>query len=674
MSASLILARIRRALGKPPSTIVRRLMAELRHEFDRFSQPGFGRRFGVRQLLQRTGHSSVEELWDRVVTASGGIFPAVSSIEAYEGVCPGDLSRIVAAAEAAIAFRVNLLGSGPVQLGAEIEWCRDLRTGYVWPSRYFRGIDYVNRGQPSDVKTVWELSRLQWVLPCGQAFVLTGDEKYARAAKGILDRWIDANPYSCSVNWGVTMEVAMRIFSIAWLLRACGRSAAWNEGNFRERLLCTLYLHAVFTERFLERSDVNGNHFTADAAALVLAGAVFGRGDEPQRWMDSSLRDLEVEIRRQVHPDGVDFEASTAYHRLVAELFLLASMAAGTSGYRTSDEYRRRLAGMARFTAAYTRPDGAAPLWGDHDDARTLPFGPQPIRDHRYLVGLIALHLRDTELMALAGGPRAEAAWLFGVQEAARLPERTRDPASQAFHDGGVYVIRGHGDHVFIDCGPIGLAGRGGHGHNDILSFEAVLDHVPLITEGGCFVYTADFDSRNRDRSVRSHNAPMVDGEEPNRFVDPDCLWVMHEDAKAGKVRFEADDKRALFSGSHDGYRRLADGVVVSRSIAVDHRSHALTVSDRFVGTGLHTVEVFLHLAPGCAVSVVGDGAARVSGLGRGFDLRWQHTDWSFGFDQGREAPSYGVAREVIRLTWRRTGTLAPLDVHIAPSAAGVSA
>ncbi len=38
--------------------------------------------------------------------------------------------------------------------------------------------------------------------------------------------------------------------------------------------------------------------------------------------------------------------------------------------------------------------------------------------------------------------------------------------------------MRNNVDHVFIDCGPLGLAGRGGHGHNDCLAFEAVLQEL----------------------------------------------------------------------------------------------------------------------------------------------------------------------------------------------------
>jgi hypothetical protein len=314
------------------------------------------------------------------------------------------------------------------------------------------------------------------------------------------------------------------------------------------------------------------------------------------------------------------------------------------------------------------RPDDSAPLWGDHDDARTLPLGPQSIRDHRYLIGLIALHLDDVELLKLAGGPRAEAAWWFGADIAARLPQVGAEPGSQAFREGGVYVMRSACDHVFIDCGPIGLAGRGGHGHNDLLSFEAVLDGVPLVTEGGCYVYTADFASRNRDRATLSHNSPIVDGEEINRFPGPDLLWFLLPDARHELVELTATGSGTRFIGRHDGFRRLPSPVTVERAIELDCDTHSLNVQDRFAGTGDHRVEVPLHLHPDVRVTAQSGHRLELEAVsGRAFELTWTGEGWVLEIGVGREAPSYGCRRPVTRLVWRRSGDLGDLDVVIRP-------
>jgi hypothetical protein len=336
-------------------------------------------------------------------------------------------------------------------------------------------------------------------------------------------------------------------------------------------------------------------------------------------------------------------------------------------------EYRERLVAMARFTAAYTRPDGSTPLWGDADDARALPLGRQALTDHRYLPGLVGVAFDLADLREASAGSLGEAFWLFGPAAAATLPEATtppRPPHSRAFPDGGFYVMRNTVDHVFVDCGPVGLAGRGGHGHNDCLSFEAVLDGVPLVSDCGAFVYTASFAERNLFRSTACHNTPCVDGVEMNG-LPPDLLWSLEYHARPEVRRFETGTEADLFCGAHAGYERLPAPVKPVRTIRLDHRSHTLTITDAFEGTGRHRIEIPLHLAPGVAASEDGAGRLLLRAGSRAFGLDWESSGcWRLTIGEGRVSPSYGVVVATVRLVFTREGGLLPgLTVRIAPAA-----
>ena len=124
----------------------------------------------------------------------------------------------------------------------------------------------------------------------------------------------------------------------------------------------------------------------------------------------------------QVHPDGVDFEASVAYHRLVLELFLLPALYRRVRGLHVPEAYRERLVAMGRFAAAYSRPEGSVPLWGDADDARALPLGGQALNDHRYLLDLVGSAWGVPELRDGSAADRSEVFWLLGPA-AASPPE-----------------------------------------------------------------------------------------------------------------------------------------------------------------------------------------------------------------------------------------------------------
>ena len=658
-------------MRKPPGIVARHLAYEASAQAERYLAPWRLRTFTRGRLLRGCAAPNIETLWRRLAARP---FPAHTSGLAREGLgrlCPVDEARILAAAEDALAHRVRLLGPDVAELGPRIDWLRDYRSGVAWPRRYMRDINYVNPADSSDVKVPWELSRLQWLIPAGQAFLLTRGERYAEGARAVLDDWIAENPYAQTVNWSSTMEAALRILSWTWLFRAFHDSRAWSDEGFRERFLRALYLHGDFTERHIELSDVNGNHCTADAAALVFAGLFFGAGAAPARWLALGWSVLCRELPRQVYEDGVDFEASTAYHRLVAELFFLAGLYRERLGLDVPAAYRERVTAMARFTAAYSRPDGSVPLWGDADDARALPLGGQGLNDHRYLAGLVGAAWEVPDLRDSVAGDLSEVFWLLGPRAAETLPRSSRPPAtpaSRAFPTGGFFVMRNEVDHVFVDCGRIGLADRGGHGHNDCLSFEAVLDGAHLISDCGAFVYTRSFEERNRFRSTASHNTPFIDGQEINRFR-PELLWDLENDARPEMRRFETGPEADVFCGAHAGYRRLAQAVTPVRTIELDHGRHALLVRDEFEGSGDHHIEIPLHLAPGVAATPLGTGLVDLRTAGRRFRLEWEPADaWSMSIGGARVSPSYGVALPCERLSWSRDGALKPgLIVRISP-------
>lgn len=659
----------RRALRKPPHVVWQRLVHEAAAQAQRFSAPRLARNFGERQLLAALGASSMDQLW-RDLAARPFILPRGIDWRAH--LPEAEAAQLRERAEAALARRVTLLGAVNVQLGTPIDWHTDIKTGIGWAPRFCKDIEYSNLDKPSDVKLPWELSRMQWLMPAAQAYLMDRDERYAACVRTVIEEWIDANPYAMSVNWSCTMDVALRLMTWTWMFHALHDSTAWADAGFREKFLSSLYLHGRFVERNLEKSEVNGNHYTADAAGLVFAGLFFGPGRDAQRWHELGWQILSAELPLQVTPDGVDYEASVPYHRLVAELFLFPAIYRLALGMPVAEDYRGRVIAMGHFTASYARDDGTVPLVGDADDARTLPLGVQPINDHRYLVALIAEAFgAETLAAAYRGGPVAEMLFMFGPERTAAMSARRPGPrASAAFPQGGNYIMANDRDHVFIDCGPIGLAGRGGHGHNDCLSFEAVLDDVHLITDAGAYLYTASAVDRNLFRSTAYHNTPRLDGQEINRFISPEHLWNLVDDAVPDVDEWRPGNTEDVFEGSHSGYERLAAPVRVRRRLSLEHASHRLTVEDQFLSpsSAPHAVEIPLLLAVGVEARIDRPGRVLLAAAGRTFSATWRdEADWTVEIEAARVSPSYGIAVPTRRLVWRRTGALRPFHLSLVP-------
>ena len=657
------LLRIRRALRKDPRYIARRAWLELSMASERWRAPRRVRRFRLDALWRRAGHANLDALW-AVLAARPYPHARQMDPQALDALQPGCVATLLARAEQAYAHQVDLLGSGPLQMPPQIDWLVDLKTGRRWPEGFHRDIDYNNFNEPSDVKMAWELSRLQWALPLGQAWLLTGDDRYALKLRELLQQWIAANPYAGSVNWTCTMEPALRILVWTWIFHACAQAPSWRDPGFRDEFLQALYLHGDFVARNLERADINGNHYTADAAGLVYAGLFFDGLGEAARWQRLGWQILESELPRQVFEDGVDFEAAVPDHRLVAELFLYPALYREACTLSVDERYRERVAAMARFTAAYSRHDGSSPLWGDADDGRALAFGVQALNDHRYLVAAAAVCLHNPELTALCSGPRDELAWLLGLPAAQDLPARTEPerPTSEAFRSGGFYIMRAGRHHVFVDCGPLGLAGRGGHGHNDLLAFELMLDGVQLFSDCGAYQYTASPTERNHFRATAQHNTPRVDGHEINRFVRPDYLWVLHNDATHELLEWSSDEARTRFRGRHNGYARLPDPVRVTRELVLEHRTGRLILEDNFEAAQAHQVQTPFHAAPGVRIELQNDDSALLHAQGRRFLMRWDGSaGWRARRRDGRVSPSYGRVEPVDVLEFEINGPLQPL-------------
>jgi hypothetical protein len=654
------LNRIRRGFNRPPEELRRRLVQEAMTLLDRFRvSPTYGLDDGY--FVNWFGVKNIEDLW---LQLSSRPFPSViGQVRPAEldSIMPGETVRIIENANRAVALEVNLLGSGPETLSSPIPWNTDFKVKEDWPQKFFRDIDILNPKRASDVKVPWELSRLQWLIPVGQAYMLTGDNKYAEFTRDILTDWMEANPYARGVNWAVGMEVAMRIFTWTWLFHVFKGSVAWNNYDFRSSFLRCLFEHAVFCERYIEDYGVNGNHCTADAGALVFAGLFFGVGKKPKRWQEVGWNILLKEMPRQVYEDGVDFEGSIAYHRFVAEMFFWPAKYRQACSESIPSSYHKRLLLMAEFTRSYSKPDGLAPLWGDADDGRVLPFGGQHLNDHSYIPDLIEYELKVEESGFASLKASAEYFWTYGCKSSPAI--NSEGAISKCFESSGFYVMASGNDHVFIDCGAIGFGGKGGHGHNDCLSFEASLDGVSLITDSGTYVYTASYEQRNIFRGTASHNTPMIDGQEQNRFISDAELFALRDDAEPKVQLWETNSEFDKFVGTHSGYHRLDQPVTVIRSIILEKAQHRLRIKDQFEGDGAHTVVVPLHLAPSCEIKEIASGIWALNSHGREFFL--VSDGWISLIREGWVSPSYGVKEKAWIIEFSHGGPLKNLTLGI---------
>jgi hypothetical protein len=106
------------------------------------------------------------------------------------------------------------------------------------------------------------------------------------------------------------------------------------------------------------------------------------------------------------------------------------------------------------------------------------------------------------------------------------------------------------------------------------------------------------------------------------------------------------------------------------RTVILDHLRHALVVQDCFESSGQqpHVFEIPLHLALDVTAEERRPGELVLHSGSRQFVLFWQGDgDWQLSIGAGRVSPSYGVARPIVRLSWRSTSVAPMLQVMLAP-------
>ena len=505
----------------------------------------------------------------------------------------------------------DLLGSGPKLLGEKIDWHVDFKTGHRWnPKTYYRHIRRALHPGGHDIKVPWELSRCQHFTRLGQAYWMTGDEKYAQEFVAQIEDWIESNPWPFGVNWACTMDVAIRVVNWLWGLAFFSDSVSVTD-EFLVELARSLLVHGRHIMGNLEGSRENrhtNNHYLSNIVGLVYLGICCRFFKEAERWLRFATEELWNEVFKQVYPDGVDFEASISYHRLVTELFLSPIILCQLNDIPVPNEVMEWLEKMIEFVMYYTKPDGRVPLIGDADNGRLqrLKVWAEPERewiDHRYLLAIGAVLFQRDDFAQAAGEQWEEAFWLLGERAIAYKEQFHRDNQpllflkSQCFPDGGLYIMRHDDLYMIIDAGDNGQKGHGGHAHNDTLSFELCAGGRTFISDSGTYVYTTDYRERNRFRSTAYHNTVMVDGQEISRFEER-VLFQMIDNVQPHVHTWETTDTYDLFDAEHDGYTRLADPIVHRRQVYFDKVTSLWLVRDLLLGTGQHQFDWFWHFSP----------------------------------------------------------------------------
>jgi hypothetical protein len=335
--------------------------------------------FGVKRKV-RYGLACVESLFNALSRGRHDRMPTLESLSYgrwfidrhdTEILESGGTEELLAHADLCVRHLFNILGTGLVNWGEPINWHQDIKSKGVWPSHYYKRLRYSLTGEKgSDVKIPWELSRFQHLPLLAKAYFVSRDTRYAEEVVRQIADWITANPFQYGVNWTCAMEVAIRACNWMWAWWALKDNPLWSK-EFNEKFLESLWQHGLYIEHNLEdEADIRTNHYLADVVGLLFIGVMFPRFNNAYGWREFGINQLPRCMAEMVYPDGVSFENSIGYHRLVLQFFAYSAILCNKNGIAMPKAFWERLERMFEFIMGCMRPDGRMPMIGDADDGR----------------------------------------------------------------------------------------------------------------------------------------------------------------------------------------------------------------------------------------------------------------------------------------------------------------
>lgn len=440
--------------------------------------------------------------------------------------------------------------------------CGVLDAGYAYASRF--DLDALARDEfllinethkvdltrwaASEASHLWNfnLHYFEYCVPLAARYAAGGSREDLDLFKRLVLTWMAACEYPRGDAWH-PYTISLRLVNWLICIDLFGEALACDK-VFMGALARSMYRQYRHLLANQER-HLLANHYLENLKTLVVCALLFGEDDVLARVE----RDYLTQLDEQVLPDGVHYERSMMYHKLILEGLLRVELAYRSAGKAAPAKVASKARQMLDAIASIERGMGKTPFFNDSADGVAKECGP------------LVRACRD----------------VYGYEP---------DDAKTIFPESGFYKLYDGDAALIFFAGEPGPSYMLGHAHCDLLSFELSIAGKPTIVNSGTYAYQSEL--RPYFRSTAAHNTATIDGDE-----QMEC-WAEHRVARGvDRVRVEVVDECHIAASFHNykghpHHRRieLCDGV--------------LTVEDS-TDRGDAVVVQHYHFAPGCSLPIV---------------------------------------------------------------------
>ena len=440
-----------------------------------------------------------------------------------------------------------------------------------------------------DLSWTCHLNRQEFYRALGQAYWLTGDERYARKLVDLLTGWIGHSHHGRS-RWGSAEFFEYQALGpIAWTyffneaLQFLADSPSLTAHHF-----CVI--QAWLTTDNVDRLVVDpreGNQLMGTACSMLYTGALLPEFRDASGWVEQGDRRLARFLGDAVYPDGGFAEATFSYNWGSSISMMYAWIMAQKNGIALQSVTRERLLPIAEYFVLTARPDWQWPWTGDGGRGSACNL----VR--KILELFPACETPELRHFASRGrqgtAPARSSAW-FAWPGYCVMKDRYAPDAN----------------YLFFDVGPTGIV----HYHADKLAVEVSAFGRSLLEDIGIHTYSTDEKEWPQQRLATAtwgHNSVTVDGgsqvwKEERGKAPVAAPWV-----SSGVLDFNAGQYAGPYVQVRNATWPVFGGGEVEN--VVHHRSVVFVKPDYWIITDrvlpkkagtreMHTYEQYFHFIP----------------------------------------------------------------------------
>lgn len=503
-----------------------------------------------------------------------------------------------------------------------------------------------------DKEFVWQFNRHRFFICLGQAYQLTGNEKYAQTFVRLLTDWITRVTLVKEredMSWR-SLEAGLRGEYWTKAMRYFQDSPAVTD-EVIDMFCNSLIQHAEYLiskhseYKYMSNWGVLENHGLFEIAMSIPDREL------KKRYADIAIEHLEVEARMEIMNDGVQWEQSPMYHNEVFQCYMDVLILAARNGVTLPDSITERVRKMAYADLAWIKPDGCQFIFGDSDDT-----------DIRDLVSQAAWIFRDPVLKSVGLSEfDFDTIWNLGIaaaEEYKRMDAVFPSYQSVALENSGNFFMRSGWDEkanlMHFHCGTLGA----GHGHSDKLHMNLVMKGRDILVDSGRYTYVVEL-GRFQFKDPEAHNTITVDGE---KFTVCKDSWECSRLSQPVNTKFVSTANYDFTQGGHLGY--MYKGVFVNRKIIYIKPDIYIVADEIYAPDELHSYQQYFHFNEAGSVKVEGRKAVYADEAGA-VEMFFLNEDMELALQKGEISRHYNLKTEndVIRTNIVKAGTTTGITV-----------